>query len=101
MRIEPGTLGMDIKAPPTPASTHHVSDIRQRPYTDSLANDIVYRREFALQLGTRRHPEEVSGDEIRREGGTVRFSIWLNTPPKKFCDPSTVIHQRRHARRDP
>ena len=40
--------------------------------------------------------EEVSSDEIRRDGGTVHgFQIWLNTPShEKFCNPSTVIHER-------
>ena len=32
------------------------------------------------------------------EMGTVHgFQIWLNTPAKeKFCDPSTVIHEREN-----
>ena len=99
MRIEPGTLGMDIKAHPhagiTP-TTYLISGSGR--HTDSLANDIVYRKgEFMLfSSGRGAIHEEVSSDEIRRDGGTVHgFQIWLNTPAsEKFCDPSTVIHDR-------
>ena len=74
MRIEPGTLGMDIKAHPhagiTP-TTYLISGSGR--HTDSLANDIVYRKgEFMLfSSGRGAIHEEVSSDEIRRDGGTV------------------------------
>ena len=97
MRVEPGTLGMDIQAHPhagvTP-TTYLISGSGR--HTDSLANDIVYRKgEFMLfSSGRGAIHEEVSSDELRRDGGTVHgFQIWLNTPAtEKFSDPYTVIH---------
>jgi redox-sensitive bicupin YhaK (pirin superfamily) len=97
MRVEPGTLGMDIQAHPhagvTP-TTYLISGSGR--HTDSLDNDIVYRKgEFMLfSSGRGAIHEEVSSDELRREGGTVHgFQIWLNTPAaEKFSDPNTVIH---------
>ena len=94
MRIEPGTLGMDIKAHPhagiTP-TTYLISGSGR--HTDSLANDIVYRKgEFMLfSSGRGAIHEEVSSDEIRRDGGTVHgFQIWLNTPASE----NSAIHPR-------
>lgn len=98
MRIEPGSLGMDIKAHPhagiTP--TTYLTSGSGR-HTDSLDNDIVYRKgEFMLfNSGRGAIHEEVSSAEIRRDGGTVHgFQIWLNTPAsEKFCNPTTEIHR--------
>ena len=97
VRVEPGTLGMDIQAHPhagvTP-TTYLISGSGR--HTDSLANDIVYRKgEFMLfSSGRGAIHEEVSSDELRRDGGTVHgFQIWLNTPAaEKFSDPNTIIH---------
>ncbi|MDO7740470.1 MAG: pirin family protein [Flavobacteriales bacterium] len=97
MVVEPGTEGMQIKAHPhagvTP-TTYLLSGSGR--HTDSLNNDIVYRKgQFMLfSSGSGAIHEEVSSDEIKRDGGSVHgFQIWLNIPSaEKFSTPQTAIH---------
>ena len=80
MKMEPGTLGMDIKAHPTPASRPPHIDFWQRTSHRQPANDTVYRNRPCSSARDGAIHEEVSSDEIRREGGTLHgFQIWLNT----------------------
>lgn len=99
LQIDPGTLGMDIKAHPhagiTP-TTYLLSGSGR--HTDSMANDIVYREGEFMTFSSGRGAihEEVSSLEIRRDGGVVHgFQIWLNVPGReKFSEPVTHIHER-------
>ena len=99
LQIDPGTLGMDIKAHPhagiTP-TTYLLSGSGR--HTDSMANDIVYREGEFMTFSSGRGAihEEVSSMEIRRDGGVVHgFQIWLNVPGReKFSEPVTHIYQR-------
>lgn len=99
LQIDPGTLGMDIKAHPhagiTP-TTYLLSGSGR--HTDSMANDIVYREGEFMTFSSGRGAihEEVSSMEIRRDGGVVHgFQIWLNVPGReKFSEPVTHIHER-------
>ena len=98
MRIEPGTLGMDIKAHPHAGHPHHVPHLRKRPShrQPRQRHRVPQGRIHALQFRTRRHSR---GGLQRRNSPRRRtvhgFQIWLNTPSQeKFCNPSTVIHER-------
>lgn len=101
LQIDPGSLGMDIKAHPhagiTP-TTYLLSGSGR--HTDSMANDIVYRRGEFMTFSSGRGAihEEVSSQDIRRDGGVVHgFQIWLNVPGKeKFSEPVTHIHCREN-----
>lgn len=95
--VDPGTIGMDIKAHPHAGvipTTYLVQGSGR--HTDSLKNDIVYHEGQYMLFNSGRGAihEEVSDDQLRAQGGVVHgFQIWLNLPAKeKFCNPLTTIH---------
>ena len=76
---------------------HGVDGAKTTVYWDQGTHTVYRKGEFMLfSSGRGAIHEEVSSDEIRRDGGTVHgFQIWLNTPShEKFCNPSTRIHER-------
>lgn len=99
LQIDPGTLGMDIKAHPHAgvAPTTYLLSGSGR-HTDSLKNDLVYREGQFMVFSSGRGAihEEVSSMEIRRDGGIVHgFQIWLNLPAAhKFSAPITTLRDR-------
>ena len=96
LRIDPGALGMDIKAHPHAgvAPTTYLLAGSGR-HTDSLKNDLIYREGQFMVFSSGRGAihEEVSSAEIRRDGGVVHgFQIWLNLPAsEKFGPPLTTL----------
>jgi len=99
LQIDPGTLGMDIKAHPHAgvAPTTYLLSGSGR-HTDSLQNDLVYRKGQFMVFSSGRGAihEEVSSMEIRRDGGIVHgFQIWLNLPAaEKFGTPITTLRDK-------
>ena len=99
LQIDPGTLGMDIKAHPHAgvAPTTYLLSGSGR-HTDSLDNDLVYREGQFMVFSSGRGAihEEVSSMEIRRDGGIVHgFQIWLNLPAaQKFSTPLTTLRDK-------
>ena len=99
LQIDPGTLGMDIKAHPHAgvAPTTYLLSGSGR-HTDSLQNDLIYREGQFMVFSSGRGAihEEVSSMEIRRDGGVVHgFQIWLNLPAsEKFGTPITTLRDR-------
>ena len=96
-QVNPGDVGMDIKAHPHAGVVPTTFLVQgSGRHTDSIHNDIVYRKgQFMLfSSGRGAIHEEVSDDQLRKEGGTVQgFQIWLNLPAKeKFRNPETFIH---------
>ena len=100
LQIDPGTLGMDIKAHPHAgvAPTTYLLSGSGR-HTDSLDNDLVYREGQFMVFSSGRGAihEEVSSMEIRRDGGIVHgFQIWLNLPAAhKFSTPITTLRDKK------
>lgn len=99
LHIDPGSLGMDIKAHPHAgvAPTTYLLSGSGR-HTDSLQNDLVYREGQFMVFSSGRGAihEEVSSMDIRRDGGVVHgFQIWLNLPSdQKFGDPITTLRDK-------
>ena len=99
LHIDPGSLGMDIKAHPHAgvAPTTYLLSGSGR-HTDSLKNDLIYREGQFMVFSSGRGAihEEVSSMEIRRDGGVVHgFQIWLNLPAtEKFGTPITTLRDR-------
>jgi quercetin 2,3-dioxygenase len=99
LQIDPGTLGMDIKAHPHAgvAPTTYLLSGSGR-HTDSLDNDLIYREGQFMVFSSGRGAvhEEVSSMEIRRDGGVVHgFQIWLNLPAdQKFSTPLTTLRDK-------
>ncbi len=99
LQIDPGSLGMDIKAHPHAgvAPTTYLLSGSGR-HTDSLENDLVYREGQFMVFSSGRGAihEEVSSMEIRRDGGVVHgFQIWLNLPAAhKFSTPITTLRDK-------
>ena len=99
LHIDPGSLGMDIKAHPHAgvAPTTYLLSGSGR-HTDSLKNDLIYREGQFMVFSSGRGAihEEVSSMEIRRDGGVVHgFQIWLNLPAaEKFGTPVTTLRDR-------
>ena len=99
LHIDPGTLGMDIKAHPHAgvAPTTYLLSGSGR-HTDSLDNDLIYREGqfMVFSSGSGAIHEEVSSMEIRRDGGIVHgFQIWLNLPAAhKFSPPVTTLRDK-------
>ena len=99
LQIDPGTLGMDIKAHPHAgvAPTTYLLSGSGR-HTDSLDNDLIYREGQFMVFSSGRGAvhEEVSSMEIRRDGGIVHgFQIWLNLPAAhKFSTPITTLREK-------
>ena len=85
--VNPGDVGMDIKAHPHAGVVPTTFLVQgSGRHTDSIHNDIVYREgQFMLfSSGRGAIHEEVSDDQLRKEGGTVQgFQIWLNLPAKE------------------
>ena len=96
LQIDPGTLGMDIKAHPHAgvAPTTYLLSGSGR-HTDSLQNDLIYREGQFMVFSSGRGAihEEVSSMEIRRDGGVVHG----------FPDlaQSAGFRKIRHANHDP
>jgi redox-sensitive bicupin YhaK (pirin superfamily) len=99
LQIDPGALGVDIKAHPHAgvAPTTYLLSGSGR-HTDSLKNDLVYREGQFMVFSSGRGAihEEVSSLEIRRDGGIVHgFQIWLNLPAaEKFSTPITTLQDK-------
>jgi len=99
LQIDPGTLGMDIKAHPHAgvAPTTYLLSGSGR-HTDSLQNDLRYEEGQFMVFSSGRGAihEEVSSMDIRRDGGVVHgFQIWLNLPAaQKFSTPITTLREK-------
>jgi redox-sensitive bicupin YhaK (pirin superfamily) len=96
-QVNPGDIGMDIKAHPHAGVVPTTFLVQgSGRHTDSINNDIVYREgQFMLfSSGRGAIHEEVSDDQLRKDGGTVQgFQIWLNLPAnEKFRNPETFLH---------
>ena len=99
LQIDPGTLGMDIKAHPhagVAPTTYLLSGSGRHTGQPAERPDLPRGPIHGVQLGRGAIHEEVSSMEIRRDGGVVHgFQIWLNLPAsEKFGTPITTLRDR-------